>query len=163
MTMLESPFGMRWTTLLLAVTILALVGIGRLRPFIALVTVVAWTGGFEFTYRAFDILRWHEWWGWNAWAWEAAALIGWVLLAHFVGIRPGGWSLAVAVATFAFWVATGFDSNILAPHRPFSWGSEIKNVIAKDSWGLAYGIAAWRSQFPDPLVRFMAPLVSSRT
>jgi hypothetical protein len=142
---LESPLGMRWSTLALAVAIGLIIGVVRRQPFLAVVAIIAWVGGFEVVYRFFDILRWHEWWAWNPLFWEAAALAGWVALAHIVGIRPAAPWVILTATCFAFWVLSGFDYNILGRGRSVSVGAEMKNVVAKAAWGLMYLEAAWRA------------------
>src|SRR5262249_57382769 len=130
MNVLESPFGMRWSTFLTAVVVFLLIGAVRRRPDLAVVAVVAWTGGFEVVYRFWDIVRWHEWWAWNSWLWEAAALAGWVLLAQSVGIRPSLFWLTATVLCFAIWIATGYRYNYVGQKAPFQVLGEIENVFA---------------------------------
>lgn len=140
--LLESPLGMRWTTLATAAAIFALVGLWRRRPLAAIVVLAAWAGGFEVAYRVLDILRWHEWWAVSAWAWEAAALVGWVIAAHALGIRPSPPWVALTVAVFAVWWLSGYDYNLpqtaAGQHQPLRWLPEIENVAAKTSWAMAY-------------------------
>jgi hypothetical protein len=109
-------------------------------------------------YRLADIVRWHEWWAWNALMWEAAALAGWGALAHVVGIRPSAPWMAVTAACFGVWAISGFDYKILAPGRPFVVGPEVKNVIAKTAWGLMYLDAAWRARRSPPLTLWAVTL-----
>lgn len=146
MNVLESPFGMRWSTFLTAVVVLLLIGVVRRRPDLAVVAVVAWTGGFEVVYRFWDIVRWHEWWAWNSWFWEAAALVGWVVLAHVIGIRPSPFWLTVTLACFAIWISTGYTYNYTGQTYPFQVLPEIENVAAKTAWATAYLVGAWRVQ-----------------
>lgn len=144
--LLESPFGMRWTTVLMAGAILLLIGIWKRRPLIAVAALLAWAGGFEVTFRALDIVRWREWWAISAWAWEAAALAGWVIAAYAFGVRPSIPWVAVTVATLGVWFATGFDYNlpqtVAGQHQVIRWWPEILNVIAKTAWGMAYMLGA---------------------
>jgi len=144
--LLESPFGMRWTTMLMAGAILLLIGIWKRRPLIAVAALLAWAGGFEVIFRALDILRWREWWAISAWAWEAAALAGWVIAAYALGVRPSIPWVAVTVATLGVWLATGFDYNlpqtVAGRHQVIRWWPEILNVIAKTAWGMAYMLGA---------------------
>lgn len=156
--LIESPLGMRWTTLVTGIAILVVIGVARRRPDLAIVAVVAWAGGFEATYGIFDTLYWHP--GdaakWVTVAWQAAALIGWVLLAHAIGLRPSPFWTAVTVIAFAIWLTTipgvtnGFVSN--APQAgqtgPLMIVPEIENVVAKTSWALAYAVGAWRVETP---------------
>lgn len=150
-SLLESPFGMRWTTLVLAVVLLSLIGAWKRRPGVAVIAVLAWVGGFEVMFRALDILRWHEWWALSGWGWEAAALGGWVVAAHLIGIRPSSVWIAVTVVAFAVWWATGYDYNLpqtaTGQHQTIRLWPEIENVTAKTGWGIAYLTGALR--LPD--------------
>lgn len=152
--LIESPFGMRWTTLVTGIAILVVIGLVRRRPDLAIVSAVAWAGGFEATYGVIDTLYWHPGQSarWVAEAWQAGALVGWVLLAHAMGIRPSGPWVAVTAVAFAIWLTTipgvtnGFIYN--APQAGQT-GSllvvpEIENVTAKTAWALAYAVGAWR-------------------
>jgi len=154
MNVLESPFGMRWSTFVTAVAILLLIGGVRRRPDLAIVAVVAWTGGFEVVYRFWDIVRWQEWWAWTSWAWEAAALVGWVLLAHAIGIRPSPFWLTVTLACFGVWISTGYVYNHTGQTYPFQPFAEIENVAAKTAWAMAYLVGAWRVRGPSPWHRW---------
>lgn len=154
MGLLESPLEMRWTTLLMALLVVFLIGVIRRRPDLAVVAVVAWTGGFEVVYRFWDIVRWQEWWAWNSWFWEAAALAGWVVLAHSVGIRPSPFWLTATLLCFAIWIATGYRSNYAGQKAPFQVFGEIENVSAKTAWAMAYLVGAWRVRTPPPWHRW---------
>jgi len=150
MGVLESPWGMRWSTLLMVLVILAVIGVLRRQPVIAVAAVAAWTGGFEVVYRLCDIARWHEWWGFNALLWEATALAGWVLAAHLLGIRPSPFWLTVTLAGFGVWITTGYTYNYVGQHYPFSAQGEIENVATKTAWAMAYLVGAWRTGTGDP-------------
>src|SRR5205085_7557443 len=58
-SLVESPFGMRWTTLATGVLILLVIGVIRRRPDLAVISAVAWAGGFEATYGIIDTVYWH--------------------------------------------------------------------------------------------------------
>lgn len=147
---LESPFGMRWSTFLMVLVILGLVGVVRRRPLVALAAVGAWTGGFEVVYRFWDIMRWHEWWGLNDLMWEAAALVAWVLLALRLGVRPSAFWVTVTIACFGVWITTGYTYNYVGQPYPFSLQAEIENVTTKTAWAMAYLVGAWRLGVGDP-------------
>lgn len=146
---------MRWTTLATAIVVMVVIGLVRRRPDLAVVSVVAWLGGFEAAYGILDTLYWHPAGAvkWTAEAWQAAALIGWVLLAHAMGIQPSPPWTAVTVIAFAVWLTTipgvtsGFVSN--APQAgqtgPLMIVPEIENVVAKTAWALAYAVGAWQA------------------
>jgi hypothetical protein len=145
---------MRWTTLVTGIVILVVIGLVRRRPDLAIVSAVAWAGGFEVTYGVIDTLYWHptDTAKWVAEAWQGAALIGWVVLAHAMGIRPSPTWVAVTVIAFAVWLTTipgvtdGFIYN--APQAgqtgPLLVVPEIENVVAKTAWAMAYAVGAWR-------------------
>jgi len=157
---------MRWTTLATGVAMLVVIGLVKRRPDLAVVSAVAWAGGFELTYGIADTLYWHpqDASRWIAEAWQAAALIGWVLLAHAIGIRPSPAWVAVTVIAMAVWMTTipGVTSGFIynAPQAgqtgPLLLVPEIENVVCKTSWAIAYAVGAWRVQsrpFWLPLVR----------
>jgi hypothetical protein len=153
--MIESPLGMRWTTLATGIAILVAIGLVKRRPDLAIVAAIAWAGGFEVTYGILDTLYWHpaDAVKWTKEAWQGAALLGWVLLAHRIGIRPSAAWVAVTVIAFAVWLTTfpgvtnGFVSN--APQAgqtgPLMVVPEIENVVAKTAWAMAYAVGAWRA------------------
>jgi hypothetical protein len=164
MGLLESPLGMRWTTLLMVLVILVVIGVGRRRPLVAVAAVGAWTGGFEVVYRFWDIVRWHEWWGLHDLMWEAAALVAWVILAHALGVRPSAFWLTVTLLGFGIWITTGYTYNYVGQRYPFSVTAEIQNVATKTAWAIAYLVGAWRLGIGDPaawlrstLARVLAP------
>lgn len=147
---------MRWTTLATGIGILVVIGLVRRRPDLAIVSAIAWAGGFEAVYGIVDTLYWHptDTVKWTAEAWQTAALVGWVVLAHALGIRPSPAWVAVTAIAFAVWLTTipgltnGFVSN--APQAgqkgPLMVVPEIENVIAKTSWAMAYAVGAWRTR-----------------
>jgi hypothetical protein len=147
---------MRWTTLATGIAILVVIGLVKRRPDLAVVTAVAWAGGFEATYGIIDTAYWHpgDTARWVEEAWQAAALIGWVLLAHAMGIRPSATWVAVTVIGFAVWLTTipGLTSGFVynAPQAgqtgPLLVVPEIENVVTKTAWALAYAVGAWRVQ-----------------
>jgi hypothetical protein len=147
---------MRWTTLATGILILVVIGLVRRRPDLAVVSAVAWAGGFEAAFGIVDTVYWHpgDVTRWIAEAWQAAALLGWVLLAYAVGIRPSAAWLAVSVVAFAVWLTTipgltnGFVYNApQAGHNgPLLVLPEIENVVAKTAWAVAYAAGAWHAE-----------------
>jgi hypothetical protein len=145
---------MRWTTLATGLAILVVIGLVRRRPDLAVVAAVAWAGGFEVTYGVVDTLYWHpaDTAKWTAEAWQGAALVGWVLLAHALGIRPSPAWVAATVVAFAVWLTTipGLTSGFMynAPQAGQTGRllvvPEIENVVAKTAWAVAYAVGAWR-------------------
>jgi hypothetical protein len=129
----------------MAAAIVALVGGMRRRPWLALVTVVAWTSAFEIANSIFSVTA-HRDWGTAliAFAWEAAALAGWPLLAAYLGVRPDLRWLTLSGVTFVVWAATGLDYNYFGQTKPLQIGPEIANVVAKTALGMAYLAGALR-------------------
>lgn len=151
---------MRWTTLATGIVILVVIGLVRRRPDLAIVSAIAWAGGFEAVYGIVDTVYWHPGDGprWVAEAWQAAALAGWVLLAHAMGIRPSAPWVVVTVIAFALWITTipGLTSGFVynapqAGHNgPLLVIPEIENVTAKTAWAMAYAVGAWRAAEKPP-------------
>jgi hypothetical protein len=134
----------------MAAAIVALVGGARRRPWLALVTVVAWTSSFEIANSLFSVTAHREWrTALVAFVWETAALAGWPLLAACLGVRPDLRWLALSGVTFAVWAATGFDYNYFGQTKPLQLGPEIANVVAKTALGMAYLAGALRAKAPE--------------
>jgi hypothetical protein len=163
---------MRWTTLATGIVLLLVIGLVRRRPDLAVVSAVAWAGGFEAVYGILDTLYWHptDTVKWVAEAWQTAALAGWVGLAYAMGVRPSPAWVAVTVIAFAVWLSTipgltnGFISN--APQAgqtgPLLVVPEIENVVAKTAWAIAYAVGAWRTEQPPFWRRHhVAPLIDT--
>ena len=140
--------GIRWTTVLMAVAILLLVGGLRRRPFLAVVTTVAWASAYEIVFRAFDLAAHHldgslpvEL---QAWLWQAVATVSWPLLAHVLGVRPY-WPLVVVCGlAFAVWLWGGFWYDWRGQPYGLLLGDEILNVVTKTGLGVAYLVGAFR-------------------
>jgi hypothetical protein len=153
---LDSPFGVRWTTLTMAAVILLLIGVVRRRPDLAVVAVLAWAGGFETVFTATGNLRWHPTTGWNEMTWRGVALAGWVLLAPVAGIRVSRAWLAATAALFAIWLTPipgltyGLEYNLPqtadGAAQPIRVLPELENVATKTAWGMMYLVGAWRAQ-----------------
>jgi hypothetical protein len=157
---------MRWTTLATGIFILIVIGLVKRRPDLAIVSAVGWAGGFELTFGIADTLYWHptDTVKWIAEAWQAAALIGWVFLAHAMGIRPSPTWVGITAAAFAVWLTTipGLTSGFIynAPQTghdgPLLIIPEIENVVTKTSWAIAYAVGAWRVETPPFWRRHLA-------
>ncbi|TMC05553.1 MAG: hypothetical protein E6J41_21715 [Chloroflexi bacterium] len=141
----ESPFGVRWTTLAMGATIVAVVG-ARRRPFVGVVTAAAWMTAFEIPYQIADALTHHRdahlartlgqdvFW--------LATVAGWIGWAHALGVRPDArWAL-LSAAIFALWVAQGLPYNFAGQTGPVQWWPELLNVGSKTALGVAYMLGA---------------------
>ena len=155
--LIESPLGFRWTTLVMLAVILAVVS-ARRRPFLALVTTLAWLTAFEVPYQFTDALMHHR----DAdlpralavlafWFATVVGSIGW---AHALGVRPHARWVALSAVIFALWVQQGFPYNHAGQTGPVQWWPEILNVSSKTALGVAYLTGAmapessgWRETF----------------
>jgi hypothetical protein len=156
---LESPFGMRWTTFVTALGIVAAIGVVKRRPDLAIVATVAWAAGYEVTFITLENLYWHpaDVTKWVCVGWEAAALGGWIVLAVYLGIRPSVFWTALTAVGFAVWLTTipgiadGFLYNLPqvgepARNQPIRLVPELENVITKTTLAVALLLGAWRVQ-----------------
>ncbi len=143
--LIESPLGFRWTTLAMLAAILVVVS-ARRRPFLALVTALAWLTAFEVLYQFTDTLMHHR----DAHLLRALAIqsfwfatvvgsIGW---AHALGVRPHLRWVALSAVIFALWVQQGFPYNRAGQTGPVQWWPEILNVSSKTALGVAYLMGA---------------------
>jgi hypothetical protein len=130
----------RTSTVIAALVIFGVVGIWRQRPLIGLVAVIAWASAFEILYNAAGVVVWH--WPLGAFAWQVAALLGWLIAADLLGIRPPWWALVPFVLLGATWILAGFHSNI--PGRPLVLWDEVLNEATKSAIAVAYLVAALR-------------------
>src|SRR5215510_9487724 len=90
--MIESPWGVRWSSLAMLAVILIVVTVVRRRPLLALAAAMGWLVSYEIMFEATDMLVHHKWaqqWGWGFWLLTVA---GWPFFAHAMGVRPRlGW------------------------------------------------------------------------
>lgn len=129
------------STIVTAVVIAVVVTWRRRSPATALIAVMVWTSAYEVGFVTLGTLL-H---GWSAayLLWLAAALAGWIILAHVWGVAPDR-RLLLATAVLAFaWIATGFVANsptVAGPGfaKPFSPLDEALNEGTKTLLGLAY-------------------------
>ena len=130
------PSHPRWSTVLMAAVVLAVVGWRTRRPLLAGVAVLAWVSVSEIVWNGCDLLTHHG----NAlrYGWLVLALAAWPLLAHRLGIRPHPVGLALCAAAFAVWLALGFDYNWLGQSKPLQVVPEALNVLTKTALGAAY-------------------------
>ena len=137
----------RASTLALTVLIALVVVWRTRRTLLAAVAVMAWLSAFEIAWQtaqaAFGRIPMSEEF------WFVAAVVGWVVLAHHLGIRPDPLLTGLFVAGFAVWVALGFHSNW--PDQPFSLRDEATNELTKTALGVAYLLGALRAARPAPV------------
>jgi hypothetical protein len=126
----------RWSTVLLGLLILALVGWRTRRPTLACVALVAWLSLYEVIWQGCDVLPRHR--DLTAYGWLVLALAAWPLLAYQLGVRPHPVGLAVCAAGFAAWLALGFQYNWFGEARPVAIVPEALNVLTKMALGVAY-------------------------
>jgi hypothetical protein len=139
--LIESPLGIRWTTLATAAAIIVVIGTRR-RPLVGVVTVAAWLTAFEVLYQLTDTLTHHR----DAHlahtlaveAFWLVTMVGWIGWAHALGVRPDVRWAALSVAIFALWVDQGFPYNWAGQQGPVRWWPEFLNVGSKTALGVAY-------------------------
>jgi hypothetical protein len=111
-----------------------------------MLAVLAWISAFEIIWEVarvafgLDSLR-------NA-TWFSLAVFGWVLAAGIRGIRPDLRLVALFAATFALWLAFGFNANWRG--QSISIRDEVLNEVSKTALGLAYLLGALRADRPAP-------------
>jgi hypothetical protein len=133
----------RISTVLGAVAIFVAIGIWRRRPLIALVATIAWASTFEILYNGAGVVMWH--WPVADFLWQVAALLGWVIAAEVLGVRPPWWGFVPFAVVACIWLLTGFHSNVPNdPTRPFVLQDEVLNEVTKSALAVAYLAAAAR-------------------
>lgn len=146
-SVIETPFGIRWSSLATAVAIVLVVTAARRRPLLGVLAAMGWGTTFEVAFQLTSILahrdaHWlrslagESWWLWT--------VVGWSFAAHLVGIRPHLSWLAVTALLFALWVQQGFWFNWQGQATPVNWWFEALNVSSKTALGVAYVLGAVR-------------------
>jgi hypothetical protein len=131
----------RATTVIAALTVFGAISIRRRNPMLALVTVLAWASAFEIVYDAVGVIAFA--WAFSPFVWQTAALLGWVILAALVGVRPDWLIGIVFLVLMAAWAFTGFRFN-LPGTTTFDARAEFLNEAAKSTLALAYLVGALR-------------------
>ena len=73
-----------------------------------------------------------------------AAGVGWVLAAHFAGLKMSRPWIVITILLFVVWSLTGFHSN--PDNGPiYSWTNEFINVAAKTAFGMIYLVPLLRT------------------
>lgn len=158
--LIESPLGIRWTTLAMAAAIIVVVGIRR-RPFVGVVTVAAWMTAFEVPFQLADALAHHR----DAHlahtlavqAFWLVTMAGWIGWAHALGVRPDARWSALSAAIFAVWVAQGFPYNWAGQQGPVQWWPELLNAGSKTALGVAYLRGAVASPITTTILPILPP------
>jgi hypothetical protein len=150
-TVIETPFGIRWTSLATAVGIVLVVTVVRRRPLLGVVAAMGWGTTFEVVFQITSILahrdtHWlralagESWWLWT--------VVGWSFAAHLAGVRPRLSWVLVTAALFALWIQQGFWFNWQGQTTPVNWWYEALNVAAKTALGVAYVLGAVQPRRP---------------
>jgi hypothetical protein len=148
----------RWSTVAMALLVLAAVTFRRGLP-LAAVTVLAWVSAFETIDNLVGGLGFH--WPLTSVVWVSGALLGWVVLAHVVGVRPNPAALVLFALVMVAWIATGFHYNV-AHGATFDYAGEAFNELAKTLLGVAYLLGALRLRVALPGGRTAAAAPSAR-
>ena len=136
------PLHPRWSTVLMAALLLAVIGWRSRSPRLAVVATLAWLFGFEIIWQLGHGISGHvRFWDLNWFYWLAISG-GWLAFAHHLGVRPELRLVAVAAALWAIWLMLGFNSNW--PGQPISWTNEALNEASKTALGLAFLVGVLR-------------------
>jgi hypothetical protein len=145
MSLIETPFGIRYTSLATSILIVLVVGVARRRLWLGIFTAMGWGTSFELAFQIVGILAHHEghwlrelagesWWLWT--------VIGWSFCAHLAGVRPHLIGLAAFALLMALWVSQGFWFNYPGQPGPVNWTNEGLNVTTKTALAVAYTLGA---------------------
>jgi len=145
MTFLEAPFGVRWTTLAMTAAILISVTVAKRRPWLAVLTVLAWVGLYELIFDTTAYLSGDQRQTLSGLAWFAAAVGVAPVFARYLGLRLWLPAASASFAGMVLWLVTGFHYNVRGQVATVQWGPELLNVVTKDGLGLAYLVGALRS------------------
>jgi hypothetical protein len=136
------PFGLevRTTTLLMSAAIFAVISWRTRSLWRGFVVLAAWISAYEVIYTAT---------GWLVGHWTfldflpTTGMLGWVLLALWMGHRPSWAWLILFAGCWVAWVVLGFNANAHALGPPFSPLQEISNIVTKTALGGAYLFSQW--------------------
>jgi hypothetical protein len=132
----------------------------RRDPVLALAALLAWASAYEILYAGTGTFM--HGWAVPPYVWMTAAIAGWVVLAHVLGLILNRWVLVALALVWLLWVATGFESNVPSGlttnglSRPFSWAAEVYNELSKTLLALAYLLAALGPSVRTPVLRINA-------
>lgn len=130
---------LRLSTILGGLLVVAIVFYRTRRPATGVVAALGWLCAYEVLFMLTGYLT-HQPWSPSAadLFWQTSAIMGWVLLAHALGIRPNWQLVALFAVLWVGWIAVGFRSNWLG--SPFVLGDEVWNVATKTVLALAYAL-----------------------
>lgn len=77
-------------------------------------------------------------WPWLSTFWETFAILGYVLWAWALGVRPNPLLLSAFLVSWAAWTVAGLHANWPTDERHFRLGDEIANVATKGILAIAY-------------------------
>ncbi len=160
--LIESPLGVRWSSLAMLAVIVLVVAAARRRPVLGLVTAMAWLVAFETPYEARDILVRHQPGAHlTSWASWVVTVGGWPFAAWALDVWPDWRWVGLSAVIFLLWIATGFQHNDPGQPGPVMWLPEALNESSKTALGVAYLLGALRvpeSGRRNPLLRLHAIL-----
>lgn len=131
------PFGIevRTSTLIFSAIVLGGVAWRTRSPLRGFVALAAWISAYEVLYSWTEVLL-GRWGILNALS--ICALLGWVVLALWMGHRPSWPWLVVFIVLWMIWIALGFHANVHGGRPSFSLLQEVMNVATKSALAIAY-------------------------
>lgn len=131
----------RLSTVAMAATIFVAVTLLRRRPWLGVVTTVAWLALYEMGWQAGTLMfGGPSQLGYTAWFF--AAIVAWPLLAHAMGVRANLPLAGFCLLTFMVWFAMGYRQTY--PGTPIHLPEEVLNEAGKTALGIAYLVGALR-------------------
>lgn len=145
MNWIESPWGVRWSSLATLAVIVLVVSVVKRRPVLGAVAAMGWLIAFEIPYELTDMLVRHQpgahLTGWAFWLLTVSGWIGW---AWALGVRPDWRWVEISAVIFLGWIASGFQHNDPGQHSPVMIWPEVMNVGSKTALGIAFLLGALR-------------------
>jgi SAM-dependent methyltransferase len=134
------PLGLevRTSTLLMSAVVFGLAAWRTRSPWRGFVVLAAWISAYELLHVGTKVVlgRWPV-----IYLIGTTGMLGWVLLALWMGHRPSWPWLLVFTLSWAAWIAAGFHANLR--HDPtFDPLQEAFNVVTKTALGLAYAFGS---------------------
>jgi hypothetical protein len=137
------PLGLeiRTSTLVMAALVFGVVSWRTRSPWRGFVAQSAWISAYEILYVGTQVALGEVaplWW------FPASGMLGWVVLAAWMGHRPSRIWIAVFTALWIAWILAGFHANDHGLRPPFSVSQEVLNVATKTALGFAYLSGGWQ-------------------
>lgn len=132
---LWSPLNqVRWSTVLTAGILFAVITWQTRRPVLAVAATMAWLWGYEIIYQATGTVV-HRW-SLMSLGYTVAGTTGWLIATYMFGVRLDWRIVAAFAGLWVVWILLGFNSNmsdriIPGADRTFSWSDEALNVATK--------------------------------